>query len=610
MGQTSLKMKMLEAFRYRMYYFLVIASFFFLILVIQLINIQLIQGNDYKQKSKNNMENNIPISSSRGEIYDRNFKFGERNKVLVSNKISFSVTTVPAQFKDKKEFSRTINVLCQLLDISFEQVKENIKGRNPWERMVIKEDVSFNIIVKIASHHSRFPNIDWESAPVRVYNYGNLFSHSIGYIGSISKNEYKKLRGIGYKHFHKIGKTGIEKEYDMILRGVDGYVRRIVDVRNRVEGEEIGSRPISGNNLVLTIDFDIQKSIYDAMEGIKGAAIVIRPSTGEVISIVSKPDFDPNIIISSNNALKLRELYSDKERPFLNRVIQARYPPASTFKLLTSIASLEEEKWNPNWNYTCNGKYILKGYKDKIFYCYKRHGLLDMYNAIAESCSVYFYQLGYTIGPTILLKYANYLGLGEKTGLDIPGEITGLIPSKKWKYKTFGQPWFDGDTINLSIGQGFIGVTPIAMAQLVSCIVNNGEVYKPFLVKKIFSQNNRKVIKKFTPVKIREIPLSISTIRTIKKGMRLAVRKGTCRRLKNFKIPIAGKTGTAQTHSIRHDDSSQHAWFVGFAPFTAERDKVILLVVLVEHGIAGAVSAVPIAEKIFKKLLSCGYFDI
>lgn len=608
MAYASLRTRMLEAFRYRMYFYFGLVLVVFGVLFIQLVNLQLVQGSVYKLKSKMNMENNIPIIASRGGMYDRNFRNGSQNVVIVSNRPSFNITTIPAAFKSDDEMKATLRPLCKLLRISCDDVLKDISGKNPWERVVIKEDIGFDTVVIIASNQHIFHNIDWEDAPVRVYNHDNMFSHVVGYTGVISQDEYRRLRNEGYRHYQKIGKSGLEKEYDNLLRGVDGYYRRIVNVRNRTEGEEVGQQPVSGNNLVLTIDFDVQKTAYDAMKDCTGGLIVVKPATGEVLALVSKPDFNPNEIISKNNARIIDELNKDTSRPFLNRVIQSKYPPASTFKLVTTIAALEEEKWNPTSINYCPGKYTLKGFIDRDFYCYDAHGAVDMKWAIAKSCSTYFYQLGYKIGPTMIFKYAEYLGLNERTGIDIPGEIPGFIPSKKWKLKTFGQQWFDGDTVNLAIGQGFVAVTPAEMANIVSGIVNNGIIMKPHLVKEVLSQDARKVLRSSSPRKIKEIPLSPLTLDTLRQGMRLAVTNGTAGRLAYLKVPIAGKTGTAQTRSKRKDDYSQHAWFVGFAPFDGPPENTVAMAILVEYGVAGAVGAVPIAEKIFSTLIAKGYF--
>lgn len=601
---------MLEAFRVRMYFFVAIVASVFLILILQLLNLQLLQGKEYKKKSRLNMENNIPIPASRGEIYDRNFNSLEKRAVIVSNRPSFNLSTIPASFPDKNRFNETLSNLSKLLKVEKSGILKEVKSHNPWERITLVEDVSFDAIVKIASHRNLFPFIDWEDAPVRVYTHKNMFSHAIGYIGSISREEYRKRRHTGYKHYQKVGKTGIEKQYDKILRGHDGYIRRIVDVRNRTEGEEIGLKPMAGNNLIMTIDFNVQKAAFDAIGERKGAVVVIKPSTGEVLTLVSKPDFDPNQVISKNNRRIIRDLYADKNRPFLNRTIQSRYPPASTFKLVTAIAALETEKSYPSKRYYCPGKFTLKGYRDKDFYCYETHGGLDLYWGIAKSCSVYFYNLGYKIGPTSILKYADYFGLNQKSGIDIPGEVSSFIPTKKWKLRTFGQPWFDGDTVNLSIGQGFLNVTPIGMANFVAGIVNNGIVYRPHLIREVRSPDNSRILSVIKKEKIREIPLSPLSLNAVKQGMRLGVTSGTSIRLRSLKIQVAGKTGTAQTRSRRKDDATQHAWFVGYGPYDSTPEDAVVVAIIVEYGVAGAATAVPVAERVFQALYKQRFFNV
>ncbi len=608
MVQTSLKGRMLEAFRFRMYFFITVVSLIFLALIIQLINLQIIHGSEYREKSRSNMEDFIPIPATRGEIYDRTFTGNKPGVSVVTNRPSFNITTIPARFKSRKKMKRVMDNLRNLLKIPEENINLDLRERNPWERIVIIEDVNFESIVRIASNQHLVPNIDWEDAPVRVYNFNNIFAHVVGYIGSISREEYGRLKRSGYRYYQKIGKTGIEKNYDSLLRGKDGFIKRIVDVKNRTEGEQVGLEPVSGSNIILTLDYEVQKAAREALGEKKGSAIAIKVSTGEVIALVSKPDFDPNQMISKDNGEIISKLLKDKDRPFLNRVIQAKYPPASTFKLVTAIAALETEKSYPGKVFFCPGKYTLKGYRDKDFYCIQAHGNLDLQSAIAHSCSVYFYRLGYQIGPTSIMTYAGYLGLDQKTGIDIPGEEKSFIPSRKWKLRTYGQSWFDGDTLNMSIGQGFLNITPIAMVNLVAAIVNNGIVYKPKVIKEIRTADNSRVVKGYTKERLRETPLSPLTLKSIKTGMRMGVLIGTQQLLKNMKVQVAGKTGTAQTRSIRKEDATQHAWYIGYAPYDAPAEKAIAVAVMVEYGQWGAMSALPVAGKMFSKMEELGYF--
>lgn len=608
MSLTSLRNRMLEAFRKRVLLFSVCVSAAFIILILQLFNLQVIQGEEYAHKARINMENYIPIAAPRGEIYDRNFTTGNAVSPLVFNRPSFNIIAIPESFKSDRVLLDSLNQLSLFININPDQVFKEIKKGNPWERALIKDDVGFDVIVKLASHKHLFPDILWEDAPVRIYNYGDIFSHAIGYIGSISREEHDRLREQGYKYYQTIGKAGIEAEYDKLLRGDDGFIRRIVDVMNRTEGEEIGREPVSGNNISLTLDYDVQKAAFDALGNSHGTVIAVKAATGEIIAMVSKPAYDPNSIISRDNSEIIRSLLNYKNKPFLNRGIQARYPPASTFKIITAVAALETEKTYPDKRYTCTGKFTLKGYRDTDFYCFRAHGSLDLYGALGKSCSAYFYNLGQRVGPTEIIKYANYLGLNERTGVDIPGEITGFTPSQQWKMKTFGQPWFDGDTINLSIGQGFLAITPIALSDMMCGIVNNGNIYRPYLLKEVYSPDNKRIIKTTPREKIREVPLSPLTLRTIKQGMRSSVTNGTSARLNYLKIPIAGKTGTAQTRSVRKQDATQHAWFLGFAPFDGDPEETVVVTVLIEYGQWGAVAAVPVAEKVFAKMIEKNYF--
>ncbi|HQE58899.1 MAG TPA: penicillin-binding protein 2 [Spirochaetota bacterium] len=612
MSVTSLRGRMLEAFRGKVFLFMSVTGGIFIIFIFQLINLQFIQGSYYSTRARSNIEDNVPVPASRGEVYDRHFDIkSSSNKVIASNRPSFNITTVPAKFENKKQMAEIVQRVAVLLGVdSFELLREMDKA-NPWQRIVIKEDVSFDVVVSIASHEELYEHIMWEDAPVRVYNYGSVFSHVMGYIGSIDPGEYDKLKDQGYKYYQKIGKNGIEKQYDNFLRGTDGSVKRIVDVHNRTEGEELGDEPVSGNNLVLSLDYELQNVAYTAMQDKMGSVIAVKPSTGEILVLLSKPDFDPNLITSKNASDILASLQNNEQKPFLNRAIQSKYPPASTFKLITSIAALEDEKWQPDWRYFCSGHYILKGLQDRSYQCYKgqSHGNLDMIGAIGMSCNVYFYNLGYKIGPTSIINYAKYLCMDKVTGIDLPGEISGFVPSKQWKMKTFGQGWFDGDTINLAIGQGFTSITPVALCDLVSAIVNRGIVYKPHLVREVRSQDNATVIKRIEREKLFEIPLSARTIETVTSGMRFGVTNGTSARLNYLKVPIAAKTGTVQTRSVVKSDNTQHAWFVGFAPFGGTPDDSVVVVVMVEYGVAGAIAAVPVGEAIFSKMISMGYFN-
>ena len=327
MSQTSLKVKMLEAFRKRMLIFIICVSSAFAILALQLVNLQLIHGKEYSLRATMNMENNIPIPAPRGEIYDRHFVKGVSGTVIVSNRPSFNLTTIPEHFKSDPELKEVLTRLSRVVEINPEDVFDEIKSSNPWERFLLKDDVTFDVVEKVASHKNSFPNIHWEDAPVRVYNYGEMFAHAVGYTGSLNKDEYNSLKAQGYKYYQSIGKAGIEKQYDKLLRGEDGFIRRVVDVNNRTENEEVGQTPFSGNNIAMTIDYEIQQAAFNALGENYGTVIVLKPSTGEIIALISKPGFDPNAIISKDNSQIIKDLNADPKKTIFKQIYSIKISP-------------------------------------------------------------------------------------------------------------------------------------------------------------------------------------------------------------------------------------------------------------------------------------------
>lgn len=605
--------KTLEAFRIRLYFLSVAIAISFLLIFVQLIKLQLVQGEEYRLRSRNNMETFIPIQAPRGEIYARDFGAGKKNHPLVSNRVSFNVITIPAKFKNQGEMKTILSRLSRIADIPLDFMLAKIKkSNNPFIRVSLKEDIPYRKIVKIASFKDQLDYITWETIPKRNYLYGNLYAHLLGYTGKISKRELRKNRSKGYKYYNIIGKNGIEKEYDILLRGKDGRIKRIVDVKRRTEGESLDTLPLPGRILVLTIDHEIQKIVYESMKkmvGVGGCVIVMRPATGEILAMVSKPDYDPNFMVSIDDPEKFKVLAEDERKPFLNRAIQIKNPPSSTFKPLVGLAALEEGKLTYHDKYRCEKRYILKGLRDRTFYCWGYHGSNRLVFGIAKSCNIFFYQVGLSLGSVPILNYARYFGLGEKTQVDLPGEISGFVPSDKWKRKTFRQRWFDGDTLNISIGQGFLQFTPIGMAQYYSGLVNNGIINKPHILKEVRNPQTKEVELKVRPQILREVPVKKENLDKILEGIREVVRSGTTRYMNHPKIKIAGKTGTVQTFSItrekeylRKRTETHHAWFIGFAPFDADIKDKILVAVFVEYGRSGSGGAAPIAYRIFKEI--------
>ena len=407
-------------------------------------------------------------------------------------------------------------------------------------------------------------------------------SHVLGYVGDITREELQVLYNKGYSYGSVLGKSGIEKQYDLILRGEDGKQFRTVDVRGRKVGEALMDEipPILGKNIVLSIDRNIQKLCEKALGNRVGTILVIKPNTGEILSLVSYPTYDPNLFYESNGSQTFRDLSLDTSFPFLNRAIQSQYVPASTYKLIMSTAIVEEEIFPINKTVLCTGSFE---YGDRVFRCHKHsgHGALSLYDALSESCDVYYYTLGAEhLGIERIVDYSRKFGLGEKTGIDLPGEISGSLPSPSWKKRVFNSRWVGGDTVNMSIGQGYLLVTPIQMANVVSLIVNEGKVFKPHLLKEIRDPISGEIIEISKPELLFSSTIRGTSFQKVQEAMRKVITSGTAKVvITTDSVQVSGKTGTGEIGVENHF----HSWFVSYSPYNDKdpREKIVL-VALVE----------------------------
>ncbi|HRP69920.1 MAG TPA: penicillin-binding transpeptidase domain-containing protein, partial [Turneriella sp.] len=354
------------------------------------------------------------------------------------------------------------------------------------EEIILIENLKPEQITVIADYYITFSKFIIRSTSRRFYNLGSAASHLTGYVGLPNQREI----AAGIRSYQYTGKNGLEAQYDTILRGDDGEIVQIKSATGDVEEQKVFRDFVPGNNLILTIDTDLQTAASKALGDKTGALIAIRPFTGEVLALASKPDFDPNILIALDNPNRTTHIQQIREnRAELNRAISTKYPPASTYKSLVALAGLEEKRLNASDHYYCNKTFTLKssykGAADATWGDWAKHGDNDLIGALAQSCSVYFYEAGYRMGAEPIIKYSRYFHLGEKSQIDLPNEIPGFIPDSKWKEKTFNTRWFDGDTVNLSIGQGFIETTLIGMVGFYSGIATGGSIYKPHLLRQV-----------------------------------------------------------------------------------------------------------------------------
>jgi len=581
-------------FRRRIYIFIGFPAGFFLFFIVVLFSLQIIQGSRYAQQARKNREQYSILPAIRGVIYDRTHEH-----VLAYNKRSFMVTIVPQNLpKDKEEREGLLDRLGILLDMPKDDIIAAIgrKGRSIYGSYVVKTEVPFKDIVFLAEHNRDFPGVYWKSKPMRVYPYRETLSHVVGYVGMISEKELFELSDRGYNIESGIGKSGVEKVYDMDLKGRDGYVRRIVDVTNQVTAEIIdkGAVPSPGNNVVLTIDIELQRLAEQALGNNPGAVVISRPATGEVLALASYPRFDPNMFILQAGKDTFKKLALDTRKPFLNRAIQAQYPAGSIFKLVVALALLESEKIPPEREFTCGGGYQTG---NRFFACWKNHGKVDLHKAIVDSCDSYFYQTALILGPDTIADFAKQLGLGEDMGLDLGGEANGLIPDIQWKRDIKGDIWYDGDTLNLAIGQGFLLVTPLQINCLTNLLANNGVLMRPYLVKEIRSARNDELVYQRIPEVHIDTNIDVKYFHMIIDAMHGVVTEGTAKwGGAVLSTEMAAKTSTSEVLG-----AETHSWFTALAPYgSSNENELITVTAIIEHGGAGSEVAAPVVSEIIE----------
>lgn len=581
-----------ENFRLNKLFYIIILIF--AVLISRLSYLQIASGADYRLKSDNNRIRLMPLTAPRGLFYDRN------GVPLVTNRPGFTVSLVPISGPIPDD---VIDRLGGYLGMNPDEIRQKIKQQdNPLEPIRIKNNVGQDIVTKIEEHRNDLPGVILEIQSIRNYIYNDLGAHIFGYVGEISETELEKKKAEGYKSGDIIGKFGLEGVYDKEIRGVDGGTQEEVDVAGRPVKMLGKKEPVIGSSLVLTIDANIQKVAEKAMDdqlnylqkklgninAKAAAAVVMNPQTGEVLAMVSRPAFDPNLFNGGISTKNWKSINDNPFNPMENRAISGEYPPGSTFKIVTSTAALELGKVTPEEKIFDSGHYMSKGNSMG-----EALGWLDFKTALAKSDNVYFYQMGERLGIDNLAKYAQMYGLGARTGINLPDEASGLVASREYKEKVYNEDWYLSETLDAAIGQGFQLVTPLQAAMVMSEVANGGHRYRPYLVDKIVSPDGQ-VIKKSEPEEVGRVQISDRNLKLIRDALHdVALPGGTAAYVfDGFPISIAGKTGTAENP---HGDD--HGWFVAYAPF----DKpTVVVAVIVEQGGFGADSAAPIARKILE----------
>ncbi|MEJ2696879.1 MAG: penicillin-binding protein 2 [Candidatus Sulfobium sp.] len=551
----------------------------FLVIAARLWQLQILQGDEFRKMSESNRMRVIGIPAPRGIIYDRN------GIALVKNVPYFSVSVMPADFDRSR-----IPALSAMIDVPAGEIEKKLSntGRSPMIPVRLKEGLSFPDVSFIEARRSDFPGLFIDVGESRKYLYGPAGAHLIGYLGKPTPRQAKNPEFSDVPPGAFIGQWGAERLFDKSLRGIAG--QRIIEVD--ALGREIRLLkevpPVKGQNLVLSIDMAVEEAADKAFKGRAGAFVALKPDTGEVLGMVSSPEFDPNKFVKGISYDDWLALSDNDKKPMLNRALQSQYPPGSTFKIIDAVAGLETHVIDDKTVEDCRGAISVGRWR---FRCWKHsgHGHISLHRALVESCDVFFYEVGRLLGIERIHEYAVRFGLGRKTGITIGTEKAGLIPDARWKEEKKKKPWYLGETFVNAIGQGYVLVTPIQQAVMISAVSNGGNVYKPL------------ILKDAKPVLEMKAGVSAPTLETVKEALAGVVNEphGTAGAARSDVTLIGGKTGTAQVVGIRKSSGNlpekyrDHAWFVAFAPIIKPE---IAASVLVEHGGHGGSAASPIAK--------------
>ena len=553
--------------------------FGFVVYFLRLFSMQVINGNEYRSQSKTISSQVSTIPAQRGEIFDRN-----ANLPMVLNTESFAVEITPGEIPSG-HYDTVATKLANYLGISKFDIDKKVPPsiRRSYSSVQIRSNVPFSIISNIAENKTDLPGVSWVSKPIRNYVETGSLSHVIGYVGDITKEEMNVMYNQGYTKNSIVGKTGIEKQYDSLLQGKPGRESRTVDVRGRIISDTpVVEPPQMGKNLVLTIDTSIQTLAEKTLGNRVGSVVVLKPASGEILAMVSYPYFDANVFNTDEAGEYYQTLISDeKNRPLVNRAVNATYPPASTFKIIMSAAMLQEKAFPSSKAIECKGKL---SYGNRIFHCHVHepgHGWLDLKNALAQSCDVYYWTIGRDyLGISKIASYAREFGLGQSAKVDLPSQQTGFIPTAEWKERRFHEKWLGGDTMSASIGQGYTLVTPLQVADMVAMVCNEGVIYKPHLLKEVRDPVTNEVLQEIKPEVLFKSEIDKSVWKEVQEDMLYTITDGTPQYpMHNKIVQAAGKTGTAEVAPYK---TSWHSWMVAYAPYDAPPEEQVVVATIVE----------------------------
>ena len=576
------------------------------IIITRLFFLMVVESDQYKLRSLNNTIRTQSLPASRGLIYDRN------KNILASNQPIFQLEMIPEQVLDIGMSLKQLADLDLINKSNIENINQRINKNLQFKSIVLKRNLSETEVAVFANNRINFKGIDIKSRLSRHYPQGEIFSHALGYVGSISAGDYSRFDPSFYTGKEQIGKTSIERNYEAYLRGKPGNQKLLVNVRGRIM-ESIGHNPfLPGNNLILTIDSALQETAYKAMGNQKGAVVILDATNGEILVMLSTPSFDPNKLSIGLTKKEFNTLSKNKNKPLFNRAIAGQYPPGSTIKPMIALGALEMGIIDPDVFMPCEGRFFLPNYS-RPFNDWSTHGAVNVVRAIQASCDVYFYKIANEMGIDKMSHFLKQFNLGAPTQVDVDSEKNGVIPNKEWKRNNFtsreNQSWYKGETVIAGIGQGYMLATPLQLALATAIIANKGQAHKPHMLKAIEFTNSGE-IQLLESESIDYInSIDDKNWDLIHEGMTAVIneRRGTAYGIFPDNSPIAGKTGSSQVFSIDKrsgdeipEELRDHGLFIGFAPI----DKPEIIVsIIVENGGGGRIAAAPVAEKIFTSYL-------
>lgn len=590
-----------ELFARRLFVGTLVTLLLTVVLSLRYFDLQISRHEDFATQSNNNRVLVRPLPPSRGLIYDR------KGELIADNRPSYNLTIVPERSQNVEHLLSELGKLINISKRDIDRFNKNLRRRRHYEQITLHVNLSESERAILAVNGHRLNGAETSARLIRHYPHKNLFAHAVGYVGRINERETQTIEAVKYSGTDSIGKIGLEKFYEAQLLGTVGSEQVETNARGRAMRILDQTPAVSGDNLTLYLDSDLQRVAFDAFQGERGALVAIEIETGGILAMVSTPSYDPNLFVTGISQNNYDGLLYSNDRPLFDRSIRGQYPPGSTIKPLFGLIALQHDIVTPEYKINDNGYFFFKGierpWRDHNFARGGHGDGVDLSKAIIESCNIYFYGLGVKTGIDLLADYGSQFGLGAKTGIDMPSERPGIMPSRAWKKGAHGQSWFKGDTINTSIGQGFMLTTPLQLAVMSARIASRGDVRTPRLVKSING------VEQPAAEGGAKIDISPRHWDYMHKAMQDVVHssRGTARSInKGLDYKIAGKTGTAQAISIdaeeKYDSSKlnknqwDHALFVAFAP--VENPK-IAIGLIVENGEHGGSSAAPIARAVF-----------